>query len=1074
MPVHIGQDKIKESPKPNTSWENGLADFPALSFLKDSKNRRHISRPREVVDARNDIPIVMMEQEIMEAINEHSTVIIRGETGCGKTTQVPQFLYEVGIGSSGCPLGSGIIGVTQPRCIAVTATAKRVAYELGLQLGEEVGFQYRYDKKIGESCSIKFMTDGILLREIQGDFYLKRYSVIILDEVHERSLCTETLIGMLSAIIGVRQKLYEDQQKKLRRGLSIVREKRIFPLKLVLMSATMPVEDFRKMFPDPPQVINVSSRQFKVSTQFSATTEGHYINEAYKKVLEIHKTLPHGGILVFLTGYREIEELCQKLRRHSGKLIKTSLGSCATEGLEINSVEEINMKKEMEAYDSNGNSAFHQTDGFSYNDEDHCEIDEYELDSIYDAETESELETIGDDRDSLCEDKPEVDGNVAQALGENLTIASLKASFEALARKSSSDSTSACREPISCTLDSCSNQSNHSCSLGTKGGVEDPGKLGSLHVLPLYSMLPAAAQRHVFEKVKEGERLVVVATNVAETSLTIPGIKYVVDTGKVKVKDYNFSNGMETYKVQWISKASAIQREGRAGRTGPGHCFRLYSSAIYDNEFLDCSESEISKVPVDGVLLLMKAMKIPVSKFQFPTPPNGDTIDEAEDRLKLLKALDSNGEVTPLGKAMACYPISPRQSKMLLTVIEILNMKQSYSRANLVLAYAVAAAAALSVSNPFDSQFEDSHIKNFDLGQNGSYSAPVNSEYMDQQEILIRRKKLKVSSEKFHSSSSDALSRAYALRGYELSKSQMGFCKENALHPETMEEISKLRKQLLKLVFNPNGVSGGVKEFSWIYGSQKDVETVWRDDEKLLSVNEEELLRQAICAGWIDRVAKRIEGSAYQACMVKETVFLHWQSPVSKIAPEFLVYSELIQTKKPFMYGITCVSPDWLVKYGLLAMYDRRLCTFSKETPPYYDRQTDKLLYSVTPTFGRVQRWELPQHSLPISNFDHTGAVQAFAFALLDGKVLHCLRPVRESMAERPHTVLRPEAAGRERVHNLLAKLGKKKIVSRAMLIEVWKENPTELYSEIRSWFKESFHQKFREIWVKMLYEALF
>ncbi|PRQ53614.1 putative RNA helicase [Rosa chinensis] len=161
--VHIGQDKIKESPKPNTSWENELADFPALSFLKDSKNGRHISRPREVIDARNDIPIVMMEQEIMEAINEHSTVIIRGETGCGKTTQVPQFLYEVGIGSSGCPLGSGIIGVTQPRCIAVTATAKRVAYELGLQLGEEVGFQYRYDKKIGESCSIKFMTDGILL-----------------------------------------------------------------------------------------------------------------------------------------------------------------------------------------------------------------------------------------------------------------------------------------------------------------------------------------------------------------------------------------------------------------------------------------------------------------------------------------------------------------------------------------------------------------------------------------------------------------------------------------------------------------------------------------------------------------------------------------------------------------------------------------------------------------------------------------------------------------------------------------------------------------------------------------------
>ncbi|KAK9925080.1 hypothetical protein M0R45_033421 [Rubus argutus] len=133
------EDKVKESPK---------SDFAALSFLKDAKNRLHVSRPREVVDARNDVPIVMMEQEIMEAINENPTVIIRGKAGRGKTTQVPQFLYEVGIGSTGCPLGSGIIGVTQPRCIAVTATAKHVAYELGLQLGKEMEFYYKKSRVI--------------------------------------------------------------------------------------------------------------------------------------------------------------------------------------------------------------------------------------------------------------------------------------------------------------------------------------------------------------------------------------------------------------------------------------------------------------------------------------------------------------------------------------------------------------------------------------------------------------------------------------------------------------------------------------------------------------------------------------------------------------------------------------------------------------------------------------------------------------------------------------------------------------------------------------------------------------
>ncbi|PRQ19706.1 putative RNA helicase [Rosa chinensis] len=439
-------DKVEESP--DSSYSSKL---PAPSILKDPKNRRHVSRPPEVVKARSDIPIIMMEQEIMEAINENSTVIIRGETGCGKTTQVPQvFLYEVGIGSSVSPLGSGILGVTQPRRIAVYATASRVAYELGVRVGEEVGYQVRYDKKIGKSCSINFMTDGILLRELQGDFWLKRYSVIILDEVHERNLSTDTLIGMLSRVIICRQKEYERQQEFLQQyshlGISIDREKLVFPLKLVLMSATMPVEDFisyRKLFPDPPQEINVLSRQFKVDIQFSTTTKADYTKEACKKVLEIHKNMPQGGILVFVTGYWEVEVLCKQLRRASRELtMKIKKGCCVMEGSVINSVGEINMKENSEAF----HSANHQNDVFSYTDEDQCEVDD-EFGSSYDTETESELEIIGDDGDSLCQDTPEVYGEVAQILGENVSIASLKASFESLAGKSSSDST--CKEPIS-------------------------------------------------------------------------------------------------------------------------------------------------------------------------------------------------------------------------------------------------------------------------------------------------------------------------------------------------------------------------------------------------------------------------------------------------------------------------------------------------------------------------------------------------------------------------------------------------------------------------------------------------
>ncbi|XP_068320330.1 ATP-dependent RNA helicase DEAH13-like [Pyrus communis] len=1070
-------DHVKEMPKANISRVSKSSISPAPRPLI-SPTIVHVSRPEEVENTRKDLPIIMMEQEVMEAVNDNSTVIICGETGCGKTTQVPQFLFEAGFGSSSSSARSGIIGVTQPRRVAVLATAKRVAYELGLHLGKEVGFQVRYDKRIGESCSIKFMTDGILLRELQNDFLLKRYSVIILDEAHERSLNTDILIGMLSRVIRTREERYAEQQKEMHLGRTISPDQRIFPLKLVLMSATLRVEDFisgKKLFHDTPPVIEVPTRQFPVSIHFSKRTkEKDYIEQAYKKVLAIHKRLPRGAILVFVTGQREVEYLCQKLRRASkAPSIKTSKGdtrSDASEVSEINSAEEIDMKEINEAFEVHGSSAGHQTDRFSSFDEDQYDIDEDELDASYDSETGSELESFGDDGGSLFHDIPESDSNVAEVLGEEGGIASLKAAFEALAGKTSLNSNSDAKEPISDTVDSCT---------GKNSGFEDNNSPGTLHVLPLYAMLPAAAQLRVFEEVKEGERLVVVATNVAETSLTIPGIKYVVDTGKEKVKNYNSSSGMETYEVQWISKASAAQRAGRAGRTGPGHCYRLYSSAAYSNIFPDFSLAEISKVPVDGVVLLMKSMNIDkVSNFPFPTPPDGAALDEAERCLKILQALDKDGRLTPLGRAMARYPMSPRHSRMLLTVIQVLSKKSS--GANLVLAYAVAAAAALSLSNPFVRQFEDSHKESHDLNEDG------NIKVKDKLGKLGRKKlkeTVKMFREKFSNPSSDALSVAFALQCYELAESPVEFCNANGLHPKTMEEMSKLRKQLLQLVFNQSGVSGGENDLSWTFGSREDVEHVWRvsHSKNPLSLYEEELLRQAICAGWADRVAKRIRGSSgssegdrkvhavrYQACMLKDTVFLHRWSSVSNSAPEYLVYSELIQTRRPYMHGVTSVKTEWLVEYG------RSLCTFSApptDTKPYYEPLTDRVLHYVIPAFG-PHLWELPLHTDPIEGYKDR--VSVFAYGLLNGQVLPCLRSVLESMAAPPATVLRPEAAGQARVGNLLAKLRMKKIDSCAMLRKVWKENPSELKTEILDWFQESFRCKYFEtLWSQMHIEVL-
>ncbi|KAL3689516.1 hypothetical protein R1sor_015825 [Riccia sorocarpa] len=267
----------------------------------------HVKRPEDVEKGRQNLPIVMMEQEIMEAIHENAAVIVCGETGCGKTTQVPQFLYEAGYGSGLSNERGGMIGVTQPRRVAVLGTARRVAHELNVTLGQEVGFQVRHDRKLGEKSSIKFMTDGILLRELQGDFLLRKYSAIVLDEAHERSLNTDILIGMLSRIVPLRQKLYDQQANA--RGKAAVENGKdgneardpnlITPLKLVIMSATLRVEDFTantRMFPTPPPVIRVPARQFPVSVHFSKKTELiDYVGAAYKKVCAIHRKLPPGG-----------------------------------------------------------------------------------------------------------------------------------------------------------------------------------------------------------------------------------------------------------------------------------------------------------------------------------------------------------------------------------------------------------------------------------------------------------------------------------------------------------------------------------------------------------------------------------------------------------------------------------------------------------------------------------------------------------------------------------------------------------------------------------------------------------
>ncbi|KAL0459721.1 UNVERIFIED_CONTAM: ATP-dependent RNA helicase DEAH13 [Sesamum latifolium] len=395
---------------------------------------------------------------------------------------------------------------------------------------------------------------------------------------------------------------------------------------------------------------------------------------------------------------------------------------------------------------------------------------------------------------------------------------------------------------------------------------------------------------------------------------------------------------------------------------------------------------------------------------------------------------------------MACYPMSPRHSRMLLTAIQIVQQVKEHARANLVLAYAVAAAAALSLANPFLVNFEGSHNDENDLNHDE-----------------------KAGSEK-------------SKKCFELSGSRTEFCSENALHYKTMEEMSKLRKQLLQLVFG-SSFADVQQEFSWIHGNFEDVECAWRvsSEKHPLLLNEEEILGQAICAGWADRVARRVKGASvlsegdrkvnsarYQACMVKETVFLHRWSSLAKSPPEYLVYSELLHTKRPYIHGATIVKSNWLVQYA------RPLCSFSaplSDPKPYYNPTADQVFSWVAPTFG-PHLWPLPLHGLPIK--EDFNRVAVFACALLEGQVLPCLKAVRKFLAASPASMLKPEALGLKRVGNLLSKLNRKGRVidSCGKLRMLWEENPTELFPEIQDWFQEGFRIQFKELWKEMLHQA--
>lgn len=643
-----------------------------------------VERSQTIQESRLGLPVVAEEQKIMEAIYNNSTVIIWGATGSGKTTQIPQFLFEAGFGdpNSSTP---GMIGVTQPRRVAAISMAKRVGEELGNAF-DKVAYQIRFEGSVSNKTAIKFMTDGILVREIANDFALLKYSVIIIDEAHERSVNTDILIGMVSRIVDLRASMSkEDEQTK--------------PLKLIIMSATLRIADFVKnptLFRSgPPPLLQAEGRQYPVTIHFARRTQRDYLEEVFQKVSKGHKKLPPGAMLVFLTGQNEITALSKRLREtldnHQGAL-KSNLKvhiAAAEAPLEAEDLNLGNLNPEDGEIEDHANS------------------------------TDSEFEE-GDDQ-----------------------------AFET--------------------------------------GESSPPSSHAL-ILPLYSQLQTKEQLLVFEPPPENSRLIVLATNVAETSLTIPGIRYVFDCGRAKNKKYDQRTGVQSFEVGWISKASASQRAGRAGRTGPGHCYRLFSSAVYERDFVEHAEPEILRMPVEGVVLQLKSMDLQhVINFPFPTPPDRQSLAKAEKLLMYLGAISEEGKITLIGRELSLYPLSPRLSKMLLI-----------GHQHGCIPYTIALVAALAVQNIFIPENQ------LDLPSesDNSYAIRSNADRITDSSREQRRKEHSRAHNLFskNSTSSDALKALTAICAYAYNSEPSSFCHQMFLNPTAMKEAASLRQQLSTIV----------------------------------------------------------------------------------------------------------------------------------------------------------------------------------------------------------------------------------------------------------------------------------
>jgi pre-mRNA-splicing factor ATP-dependent RNA helicase DHX38/PRP16 len=543
--------------------------------MKKREGASNFSQSKTLREQREYLPAFAVREDLLRVIRENQVTIVIGETGSGKTTQLTQFLYEDGYGKT------GIIGCTQPRRVAAMSVAKRVAEEMEVPLGSTVGYAIRFEDYTSEETKIKYLTDGILLRESLNEPDMDRYSCIIMDEAHERALNTDILMGLIKKILQRRR-----------------------DLKLIVTSATMNAKRFSDFFGGAPD-FTIPGRTFPVDVMFHRSPVEDYVDQAVQQVLAIHVSNDPGDILVFMTGQEDIEVTCEQVQKR--------------------------------------------------------------LDAL--------------------NDPPE------------------------------------------------------------------------LSILPIYSQMPADLQAKIFDRAAPGVRKCIVATNIAETSLTVDGIKYVVDAGYSKMKVYNPKMGMDTLQVTPISQANASQRSGRAGRTGPGKAYRLYTEKAFKDELYMQTIPEIQRTNLANTVLMLKSLGVKdLMDFDFMDPPPQDTISTSMFDLWALGALDNLGELTELGRKMSAFPMDPSLAKMLITA-------EQYGCSEEM----VTIVSMLSVPNVFYRPKE-------------------------------RQEEADAAREKFWVHESDHLTYLRVYDEWKLKRFSEGWCIEHFLHSKSLKRAKEIRDQLMDIV----------------------------------------------------------------------------------------------------------------------------------------------------------------------------------------------------------------------------------------------------------------------------------